>query len=85
MPDGNPPLDHEDGMVFGVCRHLAGDDPLCRVYCVTRDRGFLDAAKQRRLSDHTTVLPPATFVALVRRARMAYAMPRPAAVRPSPQ
>ncbi|MFI5934889.1 hypothetical protein [Actinoplanes sp. NPDC051494] len=23
-PDGNPPLDHEDGMVFGACRALAG-------------------------------------------------------------
>ncbi|MQY27513.1 Panacea domain-containing protein [Nocardia aurantia] len=30
-PDGNPQLDHEDGMVFGACRVLAGDDPLARV------------------------------------------------------
>ncbi len=77
FPDGNPPLDHEDGLVYGTCRYLAGEDPLCRVYCVTRDRGFLVAAKNRQLSSHTTVMSPALWVALVRRARFAYSAPRP--------
>jgi hypothetical protein len=76
FPDGNPPLDHEDGMVYGTCRVLAGEDPLARVYCVTRDRGFLGAARRKELSGHTTVLAPATFVQLVRRARAHYSMRR---------
>lgn len=68
-PDGNPPLDHEDGMVFGACRTLAGDDLLSRVYCVTRDGGFLDAYRAGRLVNHTRVLTPAQMVALMRAAR----------------
>lgn len=68
-PDGNPPLDHEDGMVYGACRFLADQDPLGRVYCVTRDRGFLAAYKEGQLDEHSVVLPPAAFVALVRAAR----------------
>lgn len=71
-PDGNPPLDYEDGMVYGGCRRLAGDDPLARVYCVTRDRGFLQAGKDGRLGNHSTVLTPSAFVALVRAARARY-------------
>ncbi|XVV11070.1 hypothetical protein ACQP2X_40470 [Actinoplanes sp. CA-131856] len=47
FPDGNPPLDHEDGMVYGACRQLAGEDPLAHVYCVTRDRGFLKGLSGR--------------------------------------
>lgn len=70
FPDGNPPLDHEDGMVFGVCRHLAADDPLARVYCVTRDRGFLKAHDSGALSRHSYVIPPAKFIALIRAARL---------------
>ena len=74
FPDSNPPLDHEDGKVYGICRWLAGEDPLAEVYCVTNDGGFLQAAKQRRLSGHTRVMPPATFVRLIRlgRAQAAY-------------
>jgi len=68
-PDGNPPLDHEDGMVYGACRWLASDDPLCRVYCVTRDRGFLKAYRDNRLDPHTVVLTPSNFVAFARKAR----------------
>ena len=69
FPDSNPPLDHEDGKVYGICRWLASDDPLAEVYCVTNDAGFLQAAKQGRLGRHTRVMPPATFVQLIRRAR----------------
>lgn len=69
VPDGNPPLDHEDGMVYGACKYLAGEDPLATVYCVTRDRAFLRAAELGKLSGHTRVLHPAHFVGLVRAAR----------------
>jgi hypothetical protein len=69
IPDGTPPLDHEDGLVYGTCRQLASNDPLCRVYCVTNDRGFLRAYADGRLDAHTIVLTPAKFVALVRAAR----------------
>ncbi|MBW0275013.1 hypothetical protein ATM97_27820 [Nocardia sp. MH4] len=68
-PDSNPPLDHEDGMVFGACRKLASDDPLSRVYCVTRDIDFLDYHRMGQLQNHTIVLPPPQFVSLVRAAR----------------
>lgn len=75
-PDGNPPLDYEDGMVYGACRHLAATDPLARVYCVTRDKGFLKAHKDERLSDHSKVLTPSAFVALIRMARAQYSIRR---------
>lgn len=76
VPDGNPPLDHEDGMVFGTCRFLAGDDPLAHVYCITRDRGFLRAYREGRLNPHSKVIPPAMFVALTREARTRYSVRR---------
>ncbi|GAA2563144.1 hypothetical protein GCM10010435_39090 [Winogradskya consettensis] len=66
-PDGNPPLDHEDGMVYGACRVLAGDDPLAKVYCVTRDRGFLAAYENGGLGGHSRVMPPGKFVDLGRK------------------
>jgi hypothetical protein len=59
-------------MVFGVCRHLAADDPLARVYCVTRDRGFLEAYTSGALGSHSFVIPPAKFIALIRAARFRY-------------
>lgn len=73
-PDGNPPLDHEDGMVYGACRFLTAADPLARVYCVTNDNGFLKAYKEKSLADHSTVLTPSQFVVLVRRARTQYSI-----------
>jgi hypothetical protein len=73
-PDGNPPLDHEDGMVYGACRSLSGEDPLCRIYCVTRDKGFLDAYTSGALSNHSIVLAPGKFVALLRAARVRYSI-----------
>lgn len=76
FPDGNPPLDHEDGMVFGACRYLAGDDPLAHVYCVTRDKGFIDAYTSGALSRHSHVMAPARFIALIRAARVQYSVRR---------
>lgn len=76
IPDGNPPLDHEDGMVYGACKYLAGEDPLAAVYCVTRDGPFRNAAKAGRLTGHTKVLHPAQFVGLVRSARANLAVKR---------
>jgi hypothetical protein len=75
-PDGNPPLDYEDGMVYGACRKLAGDDPLALVYCVTRDKGFLEARRANKLAAHSRVLTPSAFVALVRQARTQYSIRR---------
>ncbi len=74
VPDGNPPLDHEDGMVYGACRYLAGQDPLAEVYCVTRDRGFLDAYRDGALGRHTRVLGPSQFLALIRAVRLHYSV-----------
>lgn len=71
-PDGNPPLDHEDGMVFGACRVLASDDPLSKVYCVTRDRAFIEAADAGSLSTHSRVVSPTRMVQAVRAARSTY-------------
>lgn len=76
FPDGNPPLDHEDGMVFGACRLLAGNDPLSTVYCVTRDRKFREQSEAGRISNHTKVLHPTTFLQFVRAARFRQAVPR---------
>jgi hypothetical protein len=56
-------------MVYGACAALATDDPLCKVYCVTRDRGFLTAYGAGELSTHTRVLTPAKFISLNRAAR----------------
>lgn len=69
VPDGDPPLDHEDGLVYGACREIVHEDPLCKSYCVTNDKQFVRDFEGGRLSDHTVVLTPARFVALVREAR----------------
>lgn len=84
VPDGDPPLDHEDGMVFGACRELVGDDPLCNVFCVTRDRDFVDAYKRGDLPDHTRVLTPPAMVALMRAARASISMKKIARPRSDP-
>lgn len=76
FPDGNPPLDHEDGMVYGACRSLAGDDPLAKVYCVTRDGGFIGSYQAGSLGNHSRVVTPAMFVAGVRSARSQYSTQR---------
>jgi hypothetical protein len=64
-PFGNPPLDHEDGMVYGACKEAAGGDVLCERYCVTNDQEFISAD----LPGYARVMSPATFVRLVRSAR----------------
>ena len=76
FPHGNPPLDHEDGMVYGACRALSGDDPLANVYCVTRDRGFLEAYRDGLIGRYGRVITPSTFVSLVRVARFHHSMRR---------
>lgn len=75
-PVGNPPLDHEDGMVYGACRRLAAEDPLAQVYCVTRDKQFVNAHRQGRLAPHIRVVAPAVFVALIRKSRAQHATRR---------
>jgi hypothetical protein len=68
--DGRPILDHDDGMVYGACRFLAGQDPLCNVYCITRDNQFLEAYRSGELSRHSRVLTPAAMTELIRKARL---------------
>ncbi|WP_213002686.1 hypothetical protein [Winogradskya consettensis] len=68
LPDGNPPLDHEDGKIYGACRALAGDDPLAEVYCVTRDREFRAAYRKGLLGRHTQVIAPAELAMMIRQA-----------------
>lgn len=80
-PEGNPPLDQEDAMVYGACHVLAGEDPLANIYCVTRDKGFLKANADGDLAGHTFVLTPTQFVGLVRAARSRLSMRR---MRPRP-
>lgn len=65
----SPPLDHEDGHVYGTCRYVEGNDPLAEVICVTNDRTFIEHFLQRRLDDRISVLSPASFIARVRRER----------------
>ncbi|WP_426621238.1 hypothetical protein [Microbacterium sp. As-52] len=76
FPDGDPPLDHEDGLVYGTCRHVVNVDALARVYCVTNDGGFLTAYNEGRLPNHTVVLSPTRFLLLVRAARAGMAARR---------
>lgn len=76
VPDGNPPLDHEDGMVYGACRTLAGADPLAHVYCVTRDRQFIQARKDGLLSNHSRVITPSALVSVMRTSRTQQSMRR---------
>lgn len=65
FPDGNPPLSHEDGVVYGTAKQSADGDVVCERYCVTHDRDFLQAD----LPSYPRRLTPATFVALTRTAR----------------
>lgn len=70
-----PPLDHEDGKVFGICREVTRRDPTITCYCVTNDqRTFIKHARQGSLGKHTKVITPSQFVALVQAARMPSAL-----------
>lgn len=71
----NPPLDHEDGTVYGACKRLEGDNPLATVFCVTRDKGFLKAYANGELSGYIVVCTPAAMLDLIRRKRRGV-MPR---------
>ncbi len=42
----NPPLDHEDGMVYGACRTIAGQNPVDVVWLITFDRSFIREAER---------------------------------------
>ena len=81
MPDSNPPLDHEDGMVFGAGRYIAGDDPLSVVTVVTMDRGFVDEYRAGKLSPHVRVVFPGPMAAAMRAARQRLSI---RAMRPPP-
>lgn len=72
-----PPLDHEDGTVYAACRHLEGQNPLDQVFCVTRDKGFLRAHAEGRLSGTVQVVTPAAMLQALRSARRRI-MPPPA-------
>ncbi len=71
-PYGDPPLSHEDGLVFGACREALDQDLLCERYCVTNDRDFLGGD----LPGHIRVLRPAQFVRLLRAARQSISLTR---------
>lgn len=72
----SPPLDHEDGTVYGACRHLEGQSPLDQVYCVTRDKGFLTDFANGTLTGTVHVVTPAAMLLRIRAARRGV-MPRP--------
>lgn len=75
IPNGNPPLSHEDGCVYRTATE-AGDDFPVR-YCVTWDRDFRTAAG---LPGDVTMFYPSEWVMYVRKARARLALaqiPRP--------
>lgn len=74
VPNSTPPLDHEDGMVYGACKLLAGTDPLAEVYCATRDRDFLNASANGKLEGCSRVMTPAILTAAIRQARIKASM-----------
>jgi hypothetical protein len=65
IPYGNPPLSHEDGLVYATARDAGLDGLYYERYCVTRDREFLAAD----LPGDITVLHPWQWVDLVRTRR----------------
>lgn len=65
FPYGDPPLSHEDGLVYGACKEALDQDLLCERYCVTNDRDFLGGD----LPGHVRVLRPAQFGRLLRTVR----------------
>lgn len=72
----NPPLDHEDGTVYGACRHLEGQNPLDQVYCVTRDKDFLTCFAKGKLTGTVQVVTPAAMLLRILQVRRGV-MPRP--------
>lgn len=74
--ENNPPLDHEDGMVYGLCRKLSGEDAYYLVWCVTFDKGFIADAKLFPLKDIIQVETPRNFISY-HRSQFMQRMPRP--------
>ena len=77
MPRNNPPLDHEDGLVYAAARECADADVLCERWCVTNDAGFLRAS----LPEYVRVVSPEVFLRTVISARTAIST---RAMRPMP-
>ena len=57
-----PPLDHEDGVVFGTCHEIRNTPGIVQTILVTRDKQFADSFKD--VPSHTTVLHPIGFMKL---------------------
>jgi len=64
IPYGNPPLSHEDGLVYATARD-AEPDMFVHRYCLTHDNHFRKAS----LPGDITMLYPHEFVSFVQRAR----------------
>ncbi|WP_408929953.1 hypothetical protein ACKFR8_09925 [Corynebacterium axilliensis] len=62
VAENTPPLDHEDGMVYGLCRFLSGMDSRFHVWCVTSDRDFIAHAKTFERANFIRVVAPGEFV-----------------------
>ena len=63
--DKTPPLDFEDGMVFGLCNRLRGEDARNLVWCLTFDKRFVEDAKTFGDSSNIRVCPPKHFVSFI--------------------
>ncbi|MBT1166521.1 hypothetical protein [Bifidobacterium simiarum] len=62
-----PPLDHEDGVVFGTCHEISNRPGIVRTILVTRDRQFVEEFRGK--VSHTVVLHPVAFMKLCNAAR----------------
>lgn len=70
----NPPLDYEDGRVYGLCAKLAGSYPLSEIWCVTLDKDFVAESAGLSRAGEVHVVTPSQFMAAVR-ARAFSALP----------
>lgn len=57
----SPPLDHEDGRVYGLCKFLATHVHSGAIYLVTQDAKFV-AASRRFPASNIQVVPPQQFL-----------------------
>ncbi|MFJ2619923.1 hypothetical protein [Glutamicibacter sp. NPDC087344] len=70
IPRNNPPLSHEDGLVYVTGRQAYAADATCDRIVVTRDNHFITSCS----AGYPKVLHPAHFVIMVRRLRAAEAL-----------